>query len=333
MEVTLISRYFDTRNHGIGSHSKLIYEGLKQKNIDLNVISQEDALLKSFNRFSYLYFSMIDLKRLINKKEFKNSDVYHGLTPLETLHLPKQKSVASVLDFIPLNGVNNFTSKIFAKFYEKTIQSSVKCERIVVNNSDIKNTLISKYGVESSSIEVISPPIDAQYYPLNKKNDSFVIGTVSGLEKRKRIDLLIDSFLKADIENSKLLIGGKGEEMENLVKLAQNDDRIKFLGFLPDDKMNEFYNSLDVFVFPTILEGYGMPIVEAMACGKPVITLDDADIPLSIKEKTYVCSKNDLANILENREFKCDIKRNIDFYKEHSLDNISSKLIKVYESI
>ncbi|WP_225370026.1 glycosyltransferase [Methanobrevibacter arboriphilus] len=62
-----------------------------------------------------------------------------------------------------------------------------------------------------------------------------------------------------------------------------------FLGFISDEDMVDFYNSLDVFVFPTIMEGYGMPIVEAMACGKPVITLEDAYIPHDIKKKnTYI---------------------------------------------
>ena len=333
MDVTLVSRYYDTRNKGLGSYSKLIYECLKNEPIGLKRISQEECLFNSFNKLSYLYYSMIDLKRIINKKEYKNSDVFHGLTPLESMHLPKHKSVSTILDVIPLYEANDFYSNLYAKIYLKSLKSSIKSERIIVMNSNIKNTLIGDYDVDESIIEMISPPIDAQYYPLKKNHDSFVVGTVSGLGKRKRIDLLIKSFLEADIENSKLLIGGNGEEKERLISLAKGDDRIEFLGFIPDEEMNEFYNSLDVFVFPTELEGYGMPMVEAMACKKPVITLDDADIPINIKERTFVCSKDELANILINREFKCDLKKNVEFYKEHSLKNISSKLIKVYESI
>ena len=54
--------------------------------------------------------------------------------------------------------------------------------------------------------------------------------------------------------------------------------------FLLIPNMNDFYNSLDLFVFPTSIEGYGMPIVEAMACGKPVITLEDAEIPSNLRQ-------------------------------------------------
>lgn len=333
MEVTLLSRYFNTRNGGAGSFSKLIYEGLKTQDLKINKLSQEDSLIKSYNKFSYLYFSAIDLKRLVGKKEYANSDIFHALTPLESFYIPKNKSVTTILDFIPLNETDSFASSVFAKFFDKSIRSAIQCEKLIAENSDIKQVLNQKYGVDLDKIEVIPPPIDEGYHPLNRTNDTYTIGTISTLMERKRIHLLIESFLEADIENSQLLIGGNGVEKENLLKIANGDSRIKFLGFVADEDMNDFYNSLDVFVFPTIEEGYGMPIVEAMACGKPVVTLDDGDIPTSIKEKTTITTKENLANVLKNREFNCDIKKNIEFYKQHSIENILDKLMKVYDDI
>ena len=329
MNITLISRYFDTRNAGAGSHSKLIYEGLsKKENINVKQLSQKNSIIPTYNKLAYLFYSSVDLKRLINKNEYKNTDVFHALSSLESLYLPKRRSVASVLDLIPLMEKNSF----FAKFFNKSIESTVKCEMIIVNNSDIKKELISNYSADSNNIEVIPPPIDSAYYPIKKDNDVFTVGTISNLMKRKRVDILVKSFLEADIENSRLLIGGNGLELENLKKLAKNDKRIEFLGFVSDKEMNTFYNSLDVFVFPSLVEGYGMPIVEAMACGKPVITLEDSYIPLDLKNKTFVTNKKNLANILKNREFNCNIKKNIEFYKEHSNAKVASKLINVYNT-
>ena len=224
-------------------------------------------------------------------------------------------------------------SSLFAKYFNKSLKSAVECERQVVNNSDLKKLLVNDYGAEESLIDVISPPIEAKYYPTKKESEEFTVGTISNLMPRKRVDILVKSFLEADIENSKLLIGGGGSEIEYLKKLADGDDRVRFLGFILDEDMNDFYNSLDVFVFPSLVEGYGMPIVEAMACEKPVITLNDSDIPSNIKEKTFVCSKEELAEVLLNRTFSCDLKRNVEFFKEHSIENIASKLLDVYDSI
>lgn len=333
MEITLVSRYFDTRSGGAGSHTKLIYEGLQNHDLKINRLSQEDCLINSYSKFAYLYFSAIDLKRLIAKKEYRNSDVFHALTPLESFYIPKNKSVASVLDFIPLNEADSFVSSVFAKFFERSIKSAVECERIIANNSDIKRILNQKYGADLDKIEVIPPPIDGMYHPTDKKSDIYTIGTISNLMKRKRIDILIESFLKVDIENSQLLIGGNGAEKENLQKMAKGDPRIKFLGFVADEEMNDFYNSLDVFVFPTAEEGYGMPMVEAMACGKPVVTLNDGKIPTNIKEKTTITTKENLADILKNHDFDCDIRKNIEFYRQHSPESISNKLMKIYAEI
>lgn len=333
MEITLISRYFDTRNAGAGSHSKLIYEGLKKHDVKINRLSQENCLINSYSKFAYLYYSAIDLKRLLAKNEYRNTDIFHAMTPLESLYIPKDKGVASVLDFIPLNEADSFISSTFAKFFEKSIKSAVQCEQVITNNSDIKRTLNQKYGVDLDKMTVVPPPIDSRYHPTDKTTDKYTIGTISNLMKRKRIHLLINSFLEADIDNSQLLIGGNGTEKENLQKIANDDPRIKFLGFVADDEMNDFYNSLDVFVFPTVEEGYGMPMVEAMACAKPVITLNDANIPTDIKKRTTITTKENLADVLINHEFNCDIRKNIEFYKQHSIENISNKLMKIYESI
>ncbi|WP_462316310.1 glycosyltransferase family 4 protein [Methanobrevibacter sp.] len=333
MEVTLISRYFDTRNMGIGSHSKLIFDGLSlKKGVKLNKISQDDSIIPPSVPFSYFLYVRY-LNRILKKKMYENSDIFHSLSPLESIYMPKNRGVSSILDLIPLYGEDSTPLNVNTKIFKRGIQSSLECERIVVNNPDLKNTLISEYGAEESSISVIPPPIDSKYHPMDNHNDVYTIGTISGLYDRKRVDVLIESFLKADIENSRLLIGGGGVELSNLKRLANNDERIQFLGFVDDDHMNDFYNQLDVFVFPTLVEGYGMPIVEAMACGKPVITLEDADIPNNLKERTMVCSKENLYRILQERNFSCNIKNNLEFSKEHSIENTASELMKVYESI
>lgn len=335
MDITLISRFFSTKNGGAGSHSKLIYEGLKeQKNINIKLLSQENSLISSYNPLSYLFFTSMDIKRLLRKNEYQNSDVFHALTPLESKYINKRKGVASVLDFIPLmESKNGFIPSLFAKYFHNAIKEAVKCEKVIVNNDDIKTKLIEDYGVEESSVEIIGPPINGDFYPKNQKNDIFTVGTISNLMQRKRVNILIESFLKSDIPDSQLLIGGNGVEKQSLEKLANHDDRIKFLGFVPDSEMNNFYNSLDVFVFPTLVEGYGMPMVEAMGCGKPVITLDDAIIPSNIKDKTITVNQKDLSDVLKEGKFSFDIEENINFYKKHSIENISSKVVKVYESI
>ena len=83
------------------------------------------------------------------------------------------------------------------------------------------------------------------------------------------------------------MIAGTGRQEAELRALAGDDPRIKFLGFIPDDELVQFYNSLDLFVFPTAIEGYGLPPVEAMACGVPVVIMSDAIMPDDVKRHCF----------------------------------------------
>ena len=336
MDIALISRFFDTRNEGSGNHSKLVYEGLRDYT-DLNIlkVSEDDSIFPSNNKITYTIY-IKELKYILKRKKFNNVDIFHAINPVESLYVNKKKAVINILDFIPITMPlfgKSFGSSLYVHIFDKAIREAVKCENLIANNEDVKQDLITYYEIEEDNVEVIPPPISGDLYPKDIKHDKFTIGTLSRLDARKRVDILVKSFIEADIDDSELLIGGRGPELDYLKQLAKNDDRVKFLGFIPDEKVNDFYNSLDLFVFPTVAEGYGMPIIEAMACKKPVITLKDSRIPSNVKNKTCVVDRNNLASVLRNHDFKCDIKRNLEFYKEHSLKNIAEKNLKVYNRI
>jgi glycosyltransferase involved in cell wall biosynthesis len=97
--------------------------------------------------------------------------------------------------------------------------------------------------------------------------------------------------------------------------------------------MVTFYKTIDIFVFPSKIEGFGLPIVEAASCGRPVLTLEDSKIPKNVKEKTiqineYNFKKN--INELKNYELrkKLGLKGNkdVECFKYH-------KILKEYEKI
>src|SRR5439155_14036113 len=101
--------------------------------------------------------------------------------------------------------------------------------------------------------------------------------TVRNLESRMGLDLLIRAMaiLKRDIPEALLLIGGTGSvgpQLESLAAALGLREQIRFLGFIPDDKLPLYYQAADLFVLPTReLEGFGLVTVEALACGTPVL--------------------------------------------------------------
>lgn len=142
--------------------------------------------------------------------------------------------------------------------------------------------------------------------------------------------LLIKDFLQANID-AELVIGGTGADGTRLRALTNEDKRVRFLGFIPDDRLVEFYNSLDIFLFPTEREGYGLPIVEAMACKKPVVVLEDAIIPEEIKSRCIVVES--LKEFFKNLKINSNIEDNYRFAKLHDWETCVEEYIKLYQEV
>jgi glycosyltransferase involved in cell wall biosynthesis len=183
---------------------------------------------------------------------------------------------------------------------------------------------------------VIRLGIPADLKPENKKHSRYTIGTLGQLDKRKRIGLLIQQFCKSTID-AELLIAGKGPDRAMLESMAGGDSRVKFLGMVPNEQLQDFYNRLDLFVFPTAIEGYGLPPVEAMACGKPVLIMSDAIIPFDVASHcATVYNLTDVFNnprLLDSLIKTVDYDANLKFAREHSWGDCVKQYINLYNKI
>jgi len=175
--------------------------------------------------------------------------------------------------------------------------------KLVYKNAKIciaASSAIKKYFEEigCKNIEVIPNGIDLNKFEIRNSKleirerlglkDEFVIMTVARLEKVKGIEYLIESMsnVKSQIPNAICLIVGDGSEKKNLELLTLNlklQDRVKFLGQIPNEKIPEHLAVADCFVLPSLKEGFGISILEAMACKVPVIGTNIGGIPDIIK--------------------------------------------------
>ncbi|MHA1380468.1 MAG: glycosyltransferase [Candidatus Helarchaeota archaeon] len=175
-----------------------------------------------------------------------------------------------------------------------------KCLLIYAESLDEKNNLLKFYGQEYNDKVVIIPPgvntdewhpknVDRSKHPLNRlfdvENYKYIF-SVSRLDPRKGLDLLIEAapILKTKIhdENLKIVIGGgskKGRKLkpyeQSLHDLASkidpNREFIYLTGYIPDEEILDYYNACELFVLPARWELFGITMLEAMACMKPVV--------------------------------------------------------------
>lgn len=228
-------------------------------------------------------------------------------------------------------------------------------DHIVVASEGLKQECIADYKAESNKVVVINNSVDAQSVgrlsmgSIEREHafDGFLISTAGRLVEEKNVDILIKAFalLRKDLK-AKLWIVGDGPERPVLESLAASLnilDDIIFFGF--QENLYKFIKRSDIFVHTSLFEGFGNIILEAMACGVPVIA---TDCPFGPREIIYngengilvpVRDERALANALKmmsaDRELRRKLaeeafKRLSDFSVEKMVNKYENVFLKIY---
>ena len=209
------------------------------------------------------------------------------------------KRVVTVFDLSYLRFPDLFQQKDLYQLTNWTKQSIEKAAHIITISQSSKKDIIKNYKVDPKKITVCYPGYnETQFHKISdndaiqkvldkyniKGNYILFIGTV---QPRKNLKRLIQAFAK--IENLKLVVVGKihgegrqawkFEEILELPKKLEIEDRIIFTGFVSNQDMLYLLNGATAFALPSLWEGFGIPVVDAMACGVPVIVSNVSSLP------------------------------------------------------
>jgi len=156
-------------------------------------------------------------------------------------------------------------------FYPKVPSNQTKRDLVELFNISEDRILYLPWGVD---LEHFKPKIGKR-----SKNKKLTIGYVGGLGKRKNVEWLL-YLAKYFGDEVHLKIAGAGPMLIPLIELKKrlHLNNVEFVGFINEGQLPDFYNSIDVFIFPSLYEGFGIPLVEAMACEVPYIIGTNAGI-------------------------------------------------------
>jgi glycosyltransferase involved in cell wall biosynthesis len=219
-------------------------------------------------------------------------DVFWGGTGFIPLIGLSARSVLSVHDLVYKLMPESMSRRArwaMKMFFEASLS---RANMIVTNSQGTADRLRAIMGYEAAAIvrpglsSAFTPQTEAKIAAILKKysiRPPYVLG-VGTLEPRKGLDLLVRAFLSSRskfnlTDHTLVLAGDRGWRDRSLARLLKGSSpRVTWLGFIDDDELVTLYSGCEVFVYPSKYEGFGMPVLEARACGARVVTTDSPEL-------------------------------------------------------
>ena len=222
----------------------------------------------------------------------RGADVFHLTHHL--FHPPGRPILTSMVhDPTPLtmpecHTVSNI--RYFERFVRHTLP---RLEGLITPSHAVKRDLISQFGAEEHRITVVHHGVDEDFFEASpasrqvarrtyKLPDRYVL-SVGSIEPRKNLARLAHAYAglpeKLQKEAPLLIVGDAGWKNEAIRQALESSRHIRTIGYVRRELLPAVYSEASVFVFPSLYEGFGMPLLEAMAAGAPVVTSNVSAMP------------------------------------------------------
>ena len=365
MNILYDHQIFTTQNYG--GISRYFYELVKAFE-DLGTIQTQTSLLVSNNHYisdkklihhynfmphkefrgKQRLMMLINKIASIQKLKQQNFDIFHPTyyDPYFLDYIGNKPFVLTVYDMIHEKFSDMFSPTDKTSQYKKLLVE--KATRIIAISESTKKDLIELFGTDASKIEVIylgnsmfPTDVENKYIDVPRKYILFV-GSRGGYKNFERFINSIFQILNND-KNLFVICAGGGkfnkQELENFSSLNITE-QIKQYN-LDDDTLANFYQNAQLFVFPSLYEGFGIPILEAFACNCPLVCSDTSSLSEIASDAAYYFNpyseesiKNAILKILENHNIQEELKKQgILRLKQFSWEKTAIETNKVYESI
>ena len=289
MDIDLISGRRTTELFGTAKYSREVFsrlEGVNFHHIEYPLPFQSSLMDGAIRRMLYplIVKSRVRpsvIKHIANQNLAFLADLIH-LSPL----------VVTCYDMIPWSYSHNRSM-----YWKMNLEGLKKADRIITISEFSKKEIIKYTGIEPDRIRLVNPGVDrSRYFPAFDRgilsrygfqSDDRIILYVGSEEPRKNLSLLLKAMneLKSSGFPVKLLkvgipqFGGDRKLLIDTINGLDLQKDVIFAENVPETDLPLFYNAADVFVFPSVYEGFGLPPLEAMACGCPVIAANATSIP------------------------------------------------------
>ncbi len=381
MKIVMDFRKYDGVVGGVEQGVIQIVKRITEKGIDVVLLSKKgriDEVQEIFRENKNIKHIPLSVKSHVMSLKNAMLDIFKiqriaAVEDADLIHFPYnwsfpfRKHVPTVLtvhDVIPFTyrEAMGLLRNIFV--YKPAIKLACRLNTVITTVSNFsKEDISKKVGVPKQKIRVIYNGIRNPYKPssADKENlrnrygikDGFILN-VGGIHERKNIVRLIHAFallVRRENYEGKLIITGKvsgapyQEKMKRLCDIAvaeeKLEDRVVFTGFITDEELDTLFSMADIFVYPSLYEGFGIPVLEAMNSGTPVITSFSTALSEVAGDAALLINPEDTEDIyramkklLNDKNLRKElIKKGKKRAAEFSWDKTAEEYLKLYSDI
>jgi glycosyltransferase involved in cell wall biosynthesis len=299
---------------GVGLYSRELLTGL--------------AALRPDTRFDYLYrphryrealrettASNVRRRLLLDPWWPRGIDLFHGLNQ-RLPRIPMRRAVATFHDLFVMTGEYS-TPEFRLRFTQQASDAASRSDAIIAVSAFTKSQVVDLLGIEAGRVHVVHHGTRRLAVPsLPREN---IILTVGAVQKRKNVARLVEAFERVGGDWRLVIAGSNGYGAEAILQRIGRSparDRIVVTGYVSPDELARWYARARVFAFPSLDEGFGMPVLEAMQTGIPVLTSNRSaltevagDAAVLVDPEDTDALANGLIELTRNRELAEEIAR------------------------
>ena len=206
------------------------------------------------------------------------ADLFHGLNQ-RLPRIPLRRAITTFHDLFVLTGEYS-TEEFRARFAAQARDAAQRSAAIIAVSEFTRKAVVSLLGVDASKVRVVHHGVrDLPHVPTAREK---VVLNVGAIQKRKNIARLVEAFETLEPGWRLVLAGSFGYGSADILARIERSPargRISILGYVSPDELARWYSRAMIFAFPSLDEGFGMPVLEAMAAGTPVVASNRSALP------------------------------------------------------
>jgi glycosyltransferase involved in cell wall biosynthesis len=278
--------------------------------------------------------------------------------------VPTVVTIPDIVPVLPMSGFEVYRASLLARLYYMAVTIAARrCKRVITLSEKAAQDCSSYLHIPMGRFLVVPIPPNEQFIPITNSDvlsgvrskyhlpDQFILSMVGQFDYRRNLQKLIEAFSgvarkEADVQlilvgDTRFLGNRASVDPRPIIAAHGLESSVRILGLIDEQSLPAVYSAATILVCPSLYEGYGLPVLEAMACGTPIIASDNSALPqttngigLFVDPNNGESISNAMLDLLRNPSERSRLStEGINWAKQFSWNRTASKTVEIFENL